>query len=139
MEGISKKNYTPTTWKNFYRSIWAVSAFLMVISCNNAYNIKIRTAVRHNVGKTINFSWQKDQILTDTIIYDCLIPDKPLTIVSKVSNRLCPECLGNYLRGADIYISGFQTDSIQFICIVSSDDIKAIQAAISDVNFEKAY
>ena len=72
--------------------------------------------------------------MTDTIINNCLISDKPLTIVSKISNKLCPDCLGNYLRGADFYVSSFNTDSIQFIGVVSSNDIKAIQAVISDVN-----
>lgn len=122
------------TWEKLYRNILAVLTFLLIISCNNFSNIKIKSAVRNNIGKTIDFSWQKNQILTDSIIYDCSVSDKPLTIVSKISKKLCPECLGNYLRGADFYVSGFHTDSIQFIGVVSSDDIKAIQAVISDVN-----
>lgn len=128
------KNCMLMTWEKLYRNILAVSVFLLIISCNNFNNIKIKSAVRHNIGKTIDFSWQKNQLLTDTIINNCLISDKPLTIVSKISKKLCPECLGNYLRGADFYVSSFNTDSIQFIGVVSSNDIKAIQAVISDVN-----
>lgn len=128
------KNCMLMTWEKLFRNILAVLTFLLIISCNNFNNIKIKSAVRHNIGKTIDFSWQKNQILTDAIINDCSISDKPLTIVSKISNRLCQDCLGNYLRGADIYVSAFHTDSIQFIGVVSSNDIKAIQAVISDVN-----
>jgi peroxiredoxin len=121
-------------WKKYYRNLLAVPVFLMINSCINNSDLKIKNAVRHNIGKTIDFSWQKNQILTDTIINDCSISDKPLTIISKVSKTLCPECLGNYLQGADVFVSGFRTDSIQFIGVVSSNDIKAIQAAISNVN-----
>lgn len=134
MDSTAMMNYMLMTWKKLYRNIRMVPAVLLISSCINFSNIKIKSAVRHNIGKTIDFSWQKNQILTDSIIYDCLVSDKPLTIVSKISKKLCPECLGNYLRGADFYVSGFHTDSIQFIGVVSSDDIKAIQAVISDIN-----
>lgn len=124
-------------WERLFRKVCFVSFLFLLISCNNIDIIKLKRAVIHNYGRIIDFSWQKDQLLPDTILHDCTIMKRPLTIVSKVSNSLCPECLGNYLRAAEFYISSFHTDSILFVVIVSSDKIKEIQALMFDISPQK--
>ena len=113
-----------------------VPLLLLMISCNKIDVLKIKMAVKHNIGREIDFSWQKDQLLPDTVLHDCIINKKPLIILSEVSKSLCPECLVNYLKAADLYISSFHTDSICFVAIVSSDMIKEIQTLMSDISPE---
>lgn len=104
-----------------------------ITGCTKIDVIKLEYAVKHNYGREFDFSWEKNQILPDSILYDCDIIKRQLTIVSKVSKTLCPECLVNYLVAADYYISTFPSNNIGFVAIVTKDNkIDELQSLLPD-------
>lgn len=131
-----KKNYTDMICRKFLNSLFLVLFTLVITSCNKIENIQLKRAVKYNLGKRIDFSWQMNQLLPDTVIYNCKITDKPIVIVSQVNRFLCPECLSNYLKVAEKYVSNFNSDSVCFVAIVTSKDIRRIQSII-EVNPQK--
>lgn len=117
-------------WRKFLNSLFLGLFTLVITSCNKFEIIQLKLAVKCNIGKKIDFSWQMNQLLPDTVIYNCSITNKPIVIVSQVNRLLCPECLNNYLKAAEKYVSSFNSDNISFVAIVASKDIRRIQSNI---------
>jgi len=112
---------------------------LSVISCDSNWirNYKIKRAVIHNHGLKLNLPTHMDLIMHDTIVQDYMIMTKPLTIVSLVNKKECPSCTYKYLRFADKYVSGFNSDSLMFIAIVSSNRIDELLPLMDDLDTNK--
>ncbi len=99
-------------------------------SCSHYKNHQVRMMVKHEYGKVLDFSWAGYQILEDTLL-PCFEINKPITIVSHIDDKLCPECFANYLRAAEKYVNQFHTDSIQYVCIAYPRPVDRLQYALS--------
>lgn len=106
------------------------SLLLLVSSCDYCNTLKKRSMVKHEYGKVLDFSWTGLQILEDTLL-PCFEINKPITIVSHIDDKLCPECFANYLRAAEKYVNQFHTDSIQYVCIAYPRPVDRLQYALS--------
>lgn len=98
--------------------------------CNYFKNFKIRLMIKHEYGKVLDFSWTGYQLMTDTILKDFQI-NKPITVVSHIDDKLCPECFAKYLRAAELYVNQFHSDSVQYVCIAYARSIEDFQYALS--------
>lgn len=143
MSWILKINFTHMiSRRSFFKGL-SVSIILLLslsITCcdsNWMANYKINRAVRHNHGRELNLSFNLGRILYDTIIPDCRITTKPLTIVSQVDKYECPKCTHSYFCFAEKFVSGFNSDSIMFIAIVFSDRINELLPLMDDVDTNK--
>ncbi len=117
----------------FHRmSLFTIFCILLFTTsgCSYCKKIRLRMMIRHEYGRVLDFSWSGSQIMSDTILTGFEIK-KPITIVSHIDAKLCPECFANYLRGAEKYVSLFNSDSIQYVCIAYPRPIDELQYALS--------
>ena len=130
-----------TIWKQFYRNLlFLVTVFFFagcLAGCNRIEIIKIKVAVKHNVGKTIDLSMNMTDLLTDSVIEAREALRTPITIVSQVSRDICPECLGKYLHVAEKYVSQFNSDSISFVAIINDESTKPSKKHLEDLDPHK--
>lgn len=99
-------------------------------SCSHYKNHQVRMMVKHEYGKVLDFSWPGSKIMPDTILQGFEL-NKPITIVSYIDDKLCPECFANYLRAAEKYVKQFNSDNVQYVCIAYPRPVDKLQYAIT--------
>lgn len=98
-------------------SIYAVIFFALTF-CENKMTYK--QAIKRSYGKIIDFSWNKQFIQEDTILFESSSLQTPIKIVSYIDKKLCDQCFVKYLYGANKWMTRFTADSVKFICVVAS-------------------
>lgn len=126
------------TCKKILKHISLCFFALLICSCNYIEKKKLQLTIKHEYGRTLDFSWSGNRVLADTVISGFEI-QKPITIVSYIDSKLCPECFSKYLKGAEKYVNRFHSDKVQYVCITYPRNIEDIQFAVtlSEVNPDK--
>lgn len=109
----------------------------MITGCDQIETLKRKQTVKHNYNKVVDFSWNRLQLLSDTVIVNGELEHKPIEIVSQIDKSLCADCLSKYLHFAEKYVSSFNSDSLCFIAIVTADNQKGVSSMISDIDSGK--
>lgn len=110
--------------KNKRYSIVAV-LILMFVSCNDIDN-----TVRHLMGKTISFEWEKETYCFNTTFLSQQ-PTNYLRIIAYAEEDACDSCLINYLNAASMMIKSLNTDNVFFI-LVTPIPIKKLESIIEE-------
>ncbi|MBO4560653.1 MAG: hypothetical protein J5705_01635 [Bacteroidaceae bacterium] len=113
-----------------------ISLLLCVVfsSCDISQSKQVKRAVKHNIGRVIDISCLNKQIISDTISVIEEWETPPLMIISEISKTMCTECLVHYLQAAEYYIKTFNSDSICFVAVFSSETQLAIRDSIREIS-----
>lgn len=123
-------------WKEYCHKLLLL-VLLLLCNCQYSEKMKLRRIVNQSYGKQINTLWSGLQILEDTVIPVTNITKAPITVITCDEDRLCTECLGKYLKGAELLVDYFNSDSVQFVEIISSHMIADIQKVIKGIDSSK--
>lgn len=126
-----------TIWKRYCNSCLLLVLLFLTAGCNKIDILKIKVAVKHNVGKTIDFSMKMTDLQTNSLIDAVDALTTPITIVSQVASDICVDCLARYLHVAEDYVSQYNSDSISFIAIICKEKQKKVSEYITDLNPKK--
>lgn len=128
------KNFMNMICQRFFRKTFQVTVIcgliLLMSGCKFIRKEKLLFTVRHEYGRVLDFSWSGKQVLADTVITHFDI-QKPITIVSYIDSKLCPECFSKYLKGAEKYVNQFHSDSVQYVCVAYPRPIEDLQYALT--------
>ena len=95
-------------WKEYCHKLLLLVLLLLLCNCQYSEKMKLRRIVNQSYGKQINTLWSGLQILEDTVIPVTNITKAPITVVTCDEDRLCTECLGKYLKGAELLVDYFK-------------------------------
>ena len=104
-------------WKEYCHKLLLL-VLLLLCNCQYSEKMKLRRIVNQSYGKQINTLWSGLQILEDTVI--------PVTNITKAP-----------LKGAELLVDYFNSDSVQFVEIISSHMIADIQKVIKGIDSSK--
>lgn len=97
---------------------WGAVLLVLFSSCER--RLTWQQSLKECSGKTIDLNWNKQIFYNDTTLWDDVIMQVPIKIISYIEDNLCDSCLVNYLTGASIFMKENKTDSVLFFAVVSS-------------------
>lgn len=101
------------------RSLFTI-LFVIVLSLFYSCEQRLswQQSINKNYGQIIDFDWNKQFILQDTVLKNDECLRVPIKIVSAIDDGVCDSCLVNYLTGASMFMEEIQSDSVILLAIV---------------------